>query len=280
MGRWDEQVSDADVASTLLRFLHNGRGDVFYGSEARMARVCSLGPGVYRSKAQLQLRHVQTSFHMLLAYEERAGVRFDWVVRLRTDMLLLGPLPHYTTLAEGTHLVPGQVRSEVNDHTAIASRAHADAYFDLADELRCQPNSTTKPTSTLQDDQLLIASRLKAQATPIWMVRLWYVLVRPGALPETHWHDCGRIIDPPGERPEDAIAVSWNASRPWYPISEARQALHPTSAARDAGLPRAAISPAHWDYFLKCCRSFDHVGFACDKHRNQTNRNDPPASRS
>jgi hypothetical protein len=167
---------------------------------------------------------------MLLDYEMRWQVSFDWVLRLRTDMLLLAPLVHYSQLAPGAHLVKGMVVAAVNDHTALVSRAHAPAYFEVAKELQCTVTNATGgggssrhsargaagkqvhvPASKMVDDHFLIVSRLVAHHVPIWLLHMGYVLIRPG-LPLGQFHyDCWRLLLKSAALPA-ANSTPWS----WY----------------------------------------------------------------
>lgn len=84
------------------------------------------------------------SFVMLRGYELRWHTQFDWVIRLRTDMFFLAPLPHYASLSTGAHVPLGMVLPGfINDHAIIVSRQHAAAYFELASDRAC--NSSAVP---------------------------------------------------------------------------------------------------------------------------------------
>jgi len=211
VGPW-ALVNDSCVVETALQL--GIRFDLWYGEPPLNRRFCShTTPGhvSYRVVAPDQFANLQMSFRMLTDYEVRWKVRFDWVLRLRTDMLLFTPLPHHAQLAPGAHLVKGMVKAVINDHTALVSRAHAPAYFELAEELRCALNDTTGryvPVSKLVDNNYLIVSKLLAHRVPIWLLHMGYVLIRPG-LPLGEFHyDCWRLLI-------SNAAVPLTNSTPW-----------------------------------------------------------------
>lgn len=225
-------VNDSCVLSAIDALNPRGDADFFYGHppSSEALRWCS--SGFYRHESALQLLHVQSAFRMLRDYERRWSRRFDWVVRLRTDAMLLAPLPHFSTLPEGAHLVYGMVSVPVNDHTVVVSRAHAPAYFDLADELVC--NRSAAP---LEDNKLLVLNRLRAHGVPTWTLHMPYVLTRPGVLRGTLHFDCWRLYLRSGG----------------WPPSTNRSAAHGHQHRLPPEFSRTPSNGVYQRYYSQCC---------------------------
>ena len=203
-GVWP-MVNDSCVLSTLHHAVTGDDrqlGEYLYGVPP-IQRLCSRPApghilGFYRHEAADQLLKVALSYRMIVAYEKKFNVAFDWVLRMRTDIWLLSPLPHHSVMQKGAHIPKGHVLPPaINDHVAVVSREHASSYFELIDELQCSNGGKGKwPTSQLNDSTTLLIDRLRAQNVPMWVLRLGYLLVRPGATLGEYHYDCWRLALP------------------------------------------------------------------------------------
>ena len=155
--------------------------------------------GLYVREGGSQYAKLQASLTMLRSYETRWHTEFDWVLRLRTDMLFLESLPHHSTLSMGAHLPSGMVMAGyLNDHAMVISRKYAAAYFDLASEWAC--NTTEDAAGERHtDNSTLIVDRLRSFGVPqqsimsIWMP---YVLLRPSKTAGAVHPECWRLCEP------------------------------------------------------------------------------------
>ena len=245
-GSW-ASVNDSCVVRTSTAL--SDHVNIFYGHPPAH-QFCFRGVGgFYRHEAAEQFAKVRLSFRMLIDYERRWQVTFDWVLRLRTDMLLLAPLAHHTTLPEGAHLVRGLVAAEVNDHTVLISRKFAPAYFDLVDEIGCENRSDALP-----DDQRLIVNRLMMRSVPMWNLLMPYVLVRPGVASGSFHYDCWRFLFMPGIAPGKSLHTSGVVTLtslgnpiPW----------------NMTGPVAARTSESYERYFKGCCMRYDPTFKSC-----------------
>ena len=107
--------------------------DAFYGQPpAALTKFCAYNKKhtFYMSEAGSQFAKVQMSFVMLRGYELRWHTQFDWVIRLRTDMFFLAPLPHYASLSTGAHVPLGMVLPGfINGHSIIVSPTACSGLF-------------------------------------------------------------------------------------------------------------------------------------------------------
>jgi hypothetical protein len=109
------------------------------------AEVVGLDEKICNPIDAMQWLKVQRAFAMVTDYEQRLkkmgkAARFDWVVRLRTDLVFFGPLPSLGQLStQNVHVPVGVVsrRTLLNDHIALVPRTLAHGYFDTVDELKC-----------------------------------------------------------------------------------------------------------------------------------------------
>ena len=197
VGHWD-WVSDSCALRTLRAL--RAPSEVFYGTPPRsMSTFCGSRSGLYVREGGSQYAKLQASFTMLRSYETRWHAEFDWVLRLRTDMLFLESLPHHSTLSVGAHLPSGMVMAGyLNDHAMVISRKYAAAYFDLASEWAC--NTTEDAAGERHtDNSTLIVDRLRSFGVPqqsimsIWMP---YVLLRPSKTAGAVHPECWRLSEP------------------------------------------------------------------------------------
>lgn len=216
--------------------------DAFYGQPpAALTKFCAYNKKhtFYMSEAGSQFAKLQMSFVMLRGYELRWHTQFDWVIRLRTDMFFLAPLPHYASLSMGAHVPLGMVLPGfINDHAIIVSRQHAAAYFELASDWAC--NSSAVPLEeprvppAYNDTMYVIYERLRAHLVPAWGIKMVYALVRPGVTMGEFHLDCWRLD------------LEWFGS-PW------------------SGTANAKVKPRaqnHMAYFRDCC-AFTPTQSAC-----------------
>ena len=149
---WDK-VSDAQVAAAAATYACVE--EFFYGTPPRWTplsrqianrTLCALGWGGEGYHAE-QWQKVQMVFRMVTAHEMRHGVRFDWLLRMRTDLVFFAPLPSHLNpnlTSSSLHLPLGMVSNRVsfNDHLAIVPRNLAEVYFDMVDEQDCEANAS------------------------------------------------------------------------------------------------------------------------------------------
>lgn len=115
-------------------------------------------------------------------YEDAAGRRFDWLLRMRTDVLFLGPLPSLSSISPTTVHVPlGMVNPSVpvNDQLALVPRALANAYFDAVDDLSCNTSKHSDVVHKFSDKTFLL-ERLRRKQAPVSRLDLGFVLLRAG----------------------------------------------------------------------------------------------------
>ena len=133
-----------------------------------------------RGKDKAQYWKLQQVFLQVKRYEvrSRAGRQFDWLVRMRTDVWFLAPLPPLWSLnATQVHVPHGMVTRTVpmNDHFAIVPRHLASSYFDAANDLSCK-------TRKLRgfNDKAFLRDRLRRTAVSVNKLEIGYVLLRSG----------------------------------------------------------------------------------------------------
>jgi len=138
VGGW-EGITDAFVVEWALRSCAT---ELRYSTHAEV-----VGPDekICNPIDAMQWLKVQRAFAMVTDYEQRLkktgrAARFDWIIRLRTDLIFFGPLPSLGQLStQYVHVPMGVVsrRTLLNDHIALVPRTLAHAYFDTVDELKC-----------------------------------------------------------------------------------------------------------------------------------------------
>ena len=192
-GEWTN-VSDMSVRASLLTLPCGGY--FVYGSWSAPSLAPCKQDSMFAKHAQ-QWEKVQHVFHLVELYETQQRIQFDWVLRLRTDLFFLAPVPHHSTLAAGVHVPLGMTTgTSLNDQLAIASRAHASSYFELADELSCSGNwsgSWSTPVSDNASSGGLMLGRLRRWRAPVHLHAFGYVLVRPAREAGGHVYECGRL---------------------------------------------------------------------------------------
>ena len=96
----DGEVLDEVVAASLAAFCNIE--EAFYGELPEAGE-----PGFHQrcpeQQDQLWSQYLRTflAFRAAYGYEARAGVNFDWFLRLRTDTLFLLPIPSHGTFQAG-----------------------------------------------------------------------------------------------------------------------------------------------------------------------------------
>ena len=203
IGEWGN-ISDTQVHSAMHSLPCGGY--LVYGDRPQpLPSLCKRG-GTFAKHWQ-QFDKMQRAFELVLLYERLERVRFDWLLRLRTDAYFFAPLPHHSTLDDAVHLPYGMTTSmSLNDQLAIVSRRHADSYFNLADELFCRNDWSGAPLANgsgarpslgaLVDssDGGLLLSRLRRWQAPVRLHAIGYTLVRPSRPPGGYAYDCGRLL--------------------------------------------------------------------------------------
>lgn len=175
--RWT-QVSDAHVLNATLRQLYRAASVHYAEYNSSDAGMCFVGVSIQSPEQYDKLQRV---FRAIVAYERVATARFDWLVRLRTDMLFLGGLPNLASLAADRIYVPvGHVNPSVpvNDHLVLAPRALAAGYFDAADELSCNASLFSSGKRVRTRGGGFLADRLHNVGVRVEHIDVGYVLVR------------------------------------------------------------------------------------------------------
>eukprot|EP00747_Dinoflagellata_sp_TGD_P211760 gnl/TRDRNA2_/TRDRNA2_84950_c0_seq1.p1 gnl/TRDRNA2_/TRDRNA2_84950_c0~~gnl/TRDRNA2_/TRDRNA2_84950_c0_seq1.p1 ORF type:complete len:244 (+),score=28.76 gnl/TRDRNA2_/TRDRNA2_84950_c0_seq1:44-733(+) len=126
------------------------------------------------------------------AAEVKAGVKFDWLVKLRSDMMFLEPLPDVRTLDAKRVYVPygtlsvEKPRMLYNDHVFFCRRELCEFYFTLGPRYqRCTPEDPQGLFFRKKDDsQSVFVQYYKRRLETVYMA---YILIRP------HTFDCERL---------------------------------------------------------------------------------------
>ena len=114
---------------------------------------------------------IHRAYEMVIAHERSFDIKYDWMVRLRADLWLFGPLMPVSlcSLAADKIVVPMSVTNCLNDHLALVPRPLASLYFEGAlDLLRCSGNS--------MDRSMNLWWRLRGRFVT---TRMPYTLARP-----------------------------------------------------------------------------------------------------
>ena len=126
---------DEVVAASLAAFCNIE--EAFYGELPEAGE-----PGFHQrcpeQQDQLWSQYLRTflAFRAAYGYEARAGVNFDWFLRLRTDTLFLLPIPSHGTFQAGI-TVAIENDAHMSDQFAVVSRDVADVYFGFQSSMEC-----------------------------------------------------------------------------------------------------------------------------------------------
>ena len=165
-------------------------------ARALVGRYCavhwSYQPPVAASALQLchgdaqQYWKVQRVYAMVRHFEQRRGVPFEWLIRMRTDVYFFGTLPPLGSLSRHhIHAPMGMVNpgTDFNDHLAVVPRQLAAAYFDAADDLSCNASlHTPGQRGRLQSHPMtFLQDRLRSHGVAMAQFELRYVLLRSGS---------------------------------------------------------------------------------------------------
>ena len=153
VGGW-EGVTDGYVVDWALRSCAT---ELRYST---FAEVVGLDEKICNPIDAMQWLKVQRAFAMVTDYEQRLkktgrAARFDWIIRLRTDLIFFGPLPSLGQLStQHVHVPMGVVsrRTLLNDHIALVPRTLAHGYFDTVDELKCNRTAMLEERALLGSD--------------------------------------------------------------------------------------------------------------------------------
>ena len=123
-GSWPS-VSDEYVAEWALRSCVTALRYSTHGDSIEPNAICN-------PIDSMQWLKLQRAYAMATAHELTAVRRFDWIVRLRTDLVFLGAWPSLRSLSMHVHVPEGLVSRTtlLNDHIALVPRSLAHAYFD------------------------------------------------------------------------------------------------------------------------------------------------------
>lgn len=218
---------------------------------------------------------VQRAFAMVRHYEHTRGARFEWLLRMRTDVYIFGTFPPLEQLSPNqVHVPVGMVNPGValNDHIAIVPRELGAGYFDSADELSCNSSLHTRGLNgRLQSKpQTFWRDRLQALGLNMSQFELKYVLLRSGLGAEcsrilSHkrtvpwWYECLRLarvipvycIGSDGlGRPNTAFG-EWLNETAFASLPSRARPLSYVNAPKCSDLPRDAIATEMQQSYLR-----------------------------
>ena len=175
-GKWTT-IKDSAVHATLKRFSEwscavHAWYTPFNGDDAL--------PLCHGDK--MQYWKLQQVYLEVQRYEVASGRRFDWLLRMRTDVWFLGPLPSPSSLSiTSVHVPFGMVNPSVsvNDQIALVPRDFASAYFDAVDDLSCNASKHSGQVRKFSDKTFLL-DRLRHTHAPLSRMDVGFVLLRAG----------------------------------------------------------------------------------------------------
>jgi len=194
--RWTA-VSDEYVHAIVKQQYASANRHFYRPYNASNSGLCLAGVTMQSPEQYDKLQRV---FRAIVAYEAAQKNTFEWLIRLRTDMLFLGGLPPLPSLASDRIYVPvGHVNPRValNDHMAIVPRSHASAYFNAADDLSCDASRHSPGKRVNRKGGAFLPDRLRNLGIRVQAIDIGYVLLRGrfGAVcwrlknqrPTVHW---------------------------------------------------------------------------------------------
>ena len=172
-------------------------------SRCRFAGGSQLAQNPYMVQSlERQLATLRACYDRMLVYERRQSLRFDWILRTRTDTAFLKPARPHCNLGDGLSSSVLHARSfskgtDVHhmfaDHAAIVPRQHAEAFFvGIGERLSaCTSSGATMPPSHSEPESFIHHSLIALGATSssvTWLAPL--VVSIDGRMPK--W--CGRYL--------------------------------------------------------------------------------------
>ena len=172
-------------------------------SRCRFAGGSQLAQNPYMVQSlERQLATLRACYDRMLVYERRQSLRFDWILRTRTDTAFLKPARPHCNLGDGLSSSVLHARSfskgtDVHhmfaDHAAIVPRQYAEAFFvGIGERLSaCTSSGATMPPSHSEPESFIHHSLIALGATSssvTWLAPL--VVSIDGRMPK--W--CGRYL--------------------------------------------------------------------------------------
>lgn len=211
-----EGTSWTAVSDHLVRATFKRMGQWSCGVSAWYAPSSVTRPPLCLGDAE-QYWKVQQVFAEVQRFEEQArhGKRFEWLLRMRTDIWFLSPLPSPSSLDARAIYVPfGMVSTSVpvNDQVAIVPRGLASAYFDAADDLSCNSSKHTS-NFTKFSPKTFLRDRLRRTGASVVRLDFSFVLLRAGI-----GATCWRLKSHPRTQPWWPACLNLSMSLPLYCI--------------------------------------------------------------
>lgn len=123
-----------------------------------------------------QFAGLELCYEQVQQYERHSGQTFDFIYRIRTDLLFFADVGDIRVFGEGIHVDMATFKTGVNDEFAIIPRRYAEDYFSTRSYAPCLPQQTWDNGLCDTDGcQCRLRYHLNARGAPLRLLRRQYL---------------------------------------------------------------------------------------------------------